>query len=642
MTSTPARAALSAGELRRRFAALPPAVRRRFALLLAPWAVTVVLGFPWLWNELDNAAREPLLRSRESILFESLDILQRTVTSIRQDINLLGDLATPLPPDSDAASQLFMTFARSAGAYDQVRWIDPDGHELLRVNTRSASPVFVQPDALQNKSDRPYFRHGIELPAGTSYLSQLDLNEENGAVERPLEPTLRITTPIHQHGEVRGIVAINYRATRLLERLANLGKRQGLNVYLANSAGYWLQAPRAQDSWAWQVGQPDRTVARGYPDLWRAVAVAQQGRFSDASGDWAFARFQPSTGRAPVEDDDRRLVSDLDLRVLVQIPPDAAMQAGWRGRVALLALLAAVLYLGLRLTRHAAQTLVEEDRQSRELRATNLALQEANENLRTVQADLARADRLSSLGLMVAGVAHELNTPLGSAGLSLSTVQQSVRGLQEQLDSGLRRSDFERFLAQARAALELADTSIRRAAGIVQRFKQVAVDRTTLERRSFDLAEIVLDADPRLRRWDPHHPIALRLDLQPGIAMQSYPGPLEQVVSNLLANALLHAFEGRHHGQLLIDARADGPDHVLIRVCDDGMGIAPDNRGRIFDPFFTTNRHGGGTGLGLHITYQLVTEMLGGRITLEPPAQGMGSGTTFAIRLPRVAPDRTK
>lgn len=635
------RVTLPPAQLRARFLALPAAVRRRFVLMLAPWAATVVVGFPWLWNELDSAARAPLLRSRESILFESLDILQRTVTSIRQDITLLGDLATPLPPESDAASQLFMTFARSAGAYDQVRWIDADGQELLRVNTRAASPVFVPAGALQNKSTRPYFRHGIELPPGTSYLSQLDLNEENGAVEHPLEPTLRITTAIHRHGNVQGIVAINYRAIRLLERLANLGKRQGLNVYLANSSGYWLQAPRSQDSWAWQLGQPERTVAHGYPALWRAVAVAPQGRFSDASGDWAFARFQPDDGRAAPEDERRRLVSDLDLRVMVQIPADTAMQVGWRGRVALLAVLAAVLYLGLRLTRHAAQTLIEEDEQARELRATNQALEEANDNLRTVQADLARAERLSSLGLMVAGVAHELNTPLGSAGLSLSTVHQSIRSLQEQLDSGLRKSDLERFIAQARAALELSDASIRRAAGIVQRFKQVAVDRTTMERRSFDLAEIILDSDPRLRRWDPHHPIALRLQLQPGLVMNSYPGPLEQVIANLLGNALSHAFEGRNHGQLAILAHADGPDHVAIQVCDDGMGIAADNRGRIFDPFFTTNRHGGGTGLGLHITYQLVTEMLGGRIALQGPGEGMGSGTTFTIRLPREAPERS-
>lgn len=608
--------------------------------MMAPWVATLVVGFPWLWSEQQDAARAPVLRSRESILFESIDILQRTITSIRQDIMLLGDLAGPLRPDSAAASELFMTFARSAGAYDQVRWLDGDGQERLRVNTRANAPALVPRAALQNKADRPYFRHGIELPAGTSYLSQLDLNVEQGAVERPLEPTLRITTPIYRNGVAQGVVAINYRAARLLERLGNLGKRQGMHVYLANSAGYWLQAPRSQDSWAWQLDQPERTVARGYPELWQAMAVAPQGRYSDATGDWAFAQFRPDNGSLARDDERRRMVSDLDLRVLVHIPPDLAAQSGWRGRLVLLAVLACVLYLGLRLTWHALQTLIEEDRQSHELRATNQALEQANDNLRTVQADLARAERLSSLGLMVAGVAHELNTPLGSAGLSLSTVQQSIRNLQEQLAGGLRKSDLEKFIAQAQAALELSDASIRRAAGIVQRFKQVAVDRTTMERRKFDLAEIILESDPRLRRWDPHHPITLTLQLEPGLAMNSYPGPLEQVIANLLGNALAHAFEGRNHGQLVINARADGPDHAVIEVCDDGMGIAAHNRSRIFDPFFTTNRHGGGTGLGLHITYQLVTEMLGGHIALQGPAEGMGSGTTFVIRLPREAPER--
>ena len=632
------RVTVPAAQLGAHFATLPKAVRRRFLLMLAPWIVVVVVGFPWLWNEMDNAARAPLLRSRESILFETLDILQRTVNSMRQDIILLGDLATPLPSDSEAARQLFMTFAKSAGAYDQVRWLDAQGQERLRVNTRASEPQWVPATELQNQAERPYFRHGIELPEGTIYLSQLDLNTEQGVVERPLEPTMRITTPIYQGATAQGIVAINYRAMRLLDRLANLGHRQGLNVYLANSAGYWLQAPDKEDNWAWQLGQPERTVAHSHPALWQAVAVAPQGRFSDSTGDWAFARFQPEGSGPPTDEERKRMVSDLDLRVLVQIAPERVMEAGWRARLVLLAVLACVLYFGLRLTWHALQTLIEEDRQSRELRAANTALQQANENLRTVQADLARAERLSSLGLMVAGVAHELNTPLGSAGLSLSTVQQLVRSLQDQLSSGLRKSDLERFLTQARTALELSDTSIRRAAGIVQRFKQVAVDRTTLERRSFDLAEIILDSDPRLRRWDAHHPITLRLDLQPGVAMNSYPGPLEQVISNLLGNALAHAFQGRNHGQLALQAAADGPDHVTIRVSDDGMGIAPENRSRIFDPFFTTNRHGGGTGLGLHICFQLVTEMLGGRITLEGPSDGMGSGATFLIRLPRQAP----
>jgi len=634
------RPALPAAQVLEQFRALPSAARRRFLLLIAPWVAAVLVGFPWLWNELDETARAPLLRTRDSILFETLDILQRTLASVRQDVVLLADLAAPLRPESKAAAELFLTFARSAGAYDQVRWLDAQGHERVRVNTRDGAPRLVPQAELQNKADRPYFRLGIELPADTVYLSPLDLNVENGVVERPYEPTLRMVTPLYRDGAAEGLVAINYRAARLLDRLTQMGKRHQLNVYLANSDGYWLQAPRPQDSWAWQRDRPERTVAYSHPALWQAMAVAPRGQLSDATGDWLFARLPMRQTGTSASEERTQLVSDLDLRVVVQIPTEAAMEAGWRARLVLLAVLACVVYFGLRLTWHGARTLIDEERQAEALRHTNAALQEANENLRTVQADLARAERLSSLGLMVAGVAHELNTPLGSAGLSLSTVQQQLRQLQEQLDSGLRKSDLERFFAQARAALELADGSIRRAAGIVQRFKQVAVDRTTLERRSFDLAETLRDADPRLRQWPAHHAIALHLDLQPGLVMNSYPGPLEQVVSNLLGNALTHAFEGRGHGQIAIQAAADGPDHVVIRVSDDGAGIPAENRARIFDPFFTTHRRGGGSGLGLHITHQLVTETLGGRITLEGPSGGMGSGATFVVRLPREAPQR--
>ena len=173
----------------------------------------------------------------------------------------------------------------------------------------------------------------------------------------------------------------------------------------------------------------------------------------------------------------------------------------------------------------------------------------------------------------------------------------------------------------------------------MQRFKQVAVDRTAMERRTFDLAEVVMDADPRLRHWDATGPIALRLALQEGLVMTSYPGPLEQAVANLLANALTHAFRGRDTGAISLEAIADGPTHVLVRVSDNGNGIDPADLGRVFDPFFTTSRHEGGTGLGLHIVSQIVTEVLGGTLHAENiVSPRWGTGARFTMRLPREAP----
>jgi len=181
--------------------------------------------------------------------------------------------------------------------------------------------------------------------------------------------------------------------------------------------------------------------------------------------------------------------------------------------------------------------------------------------------------------------------------------------------AGLRRSELDSFLDEATDACTLADGELRRTSALVQRFKQVAVDRASLERRDFDLAEVLLDADPRLRRGSLEDGIALELDLEPGIVMHSYPGPLEQVVANLLNNALLHAYPQPRRGRIRLSAHRDGQALVRIEVADDGRGIAPEHLSRIFEPFFTTARNRGGTGLGLGAAYR-------------PPDRDRGAGRT--------------
>ncbi|MGP1614192.1 MAG: sensor histidine kinase, partial [Pollutimonas bauzanensis] len=417
-----------------------------------------------------------------------------------------------------------------------------------------------------------------------------------------------------------------------------LSGRQGIGVYLVNEQGYWLQGPTPQESWAWQLDAPQSAFKRSNPALWRAMQQSDAGRYSDASGDWAFRRYTLADETLVDQNTAVPRVSRLDLRIVVHSSLEQATLSSPRWQFLLAALMAVVMFLAIRYGWQTLISLIEEDRQTRELHAANRALLQANDNLRSVQADLARAERLSSLGLMVAGVAHELNTPLGSANLSLSTLQQALATLLAQLDSGLRRSDLDRFLSSVQQAVELTQAAIQRAARLVQRFKQVAVDRTTMERRQFELAEIILDADPRLRNWDAGLTIALRLDLQAGLWMNSYPGPLEQVIANLLGNALAHAFQGRDGGTITIRAAADGPDHAIVTISDNGVGIDSDNLGRVFDPFFTTSRHAGGTGLGLHISSQLVAEVLGGTIKVQNIAVDGGTGAMFTLRLPRDAP----
>jgi signal transduction histidine kinase len=624
------------------FMQLPPEVRRRFGVMVMPWLAAFVLGVPFLWWQFTLMAEAPLWRVRDGVLEESAEIVRRTLDALEHDTLFLGDVTPQLPHgDLDADTpmgRLFVTFAKTNSAYDQVRWVGPDGAEKLRVDNRDGDPRLASAADLQVKVERPYFLDTVHAPPGTIYFSEIDLNVEHGQVERPYVPTLRVATPLYENGASNGIIVINYRIARLFERLNGLAQRQGLSVAMFNDSGYWLQGLTPENDWAWQVEGPDRTVNNTNPGLWRATRAVRAGHYTDDSGAWAYRDIKVNSDGVDT-DSSNAVISKLNMTILVHSPLSAASQAsrGWQWLLA--PLLALLLFVAVRYAWQTMNSLVDEERRSREVQEANRALRRANENLVTMQAELSRAERLSSLGLMVAGVAHELNTPLGSASLALSTLSQAVATLQQRLAAGLRRSDLDGFLEEARQAAGLADTAVRRASGLVQRFKQVAVDRTSMERRVFDLAEIVLDADPRLRKWDAGQLISLRLDLQPGLQMNSYPGPLEQVVTNLLTNALTHAFNGKTGGSIVIQAHADGAFHVVLRVIDDGVGISEEALPHIFDPFYTTHRHAGGTGLGLHITSQLVSEVLGGTLSARSRRDGTATGTAFLMRLPREAPE---
>lgn len=261
---------------------------------------------------------------------------------------------------------------------------------------------------------------------------------------------------------------------------------------------------------------------------------------------------------------------------------------------------------------------------------------EAYRRLQLAQTQLVEREKLASLGALVAGVAHELNTPIGNSLLVASTLQEGSRRFAEQArGGGLRRSELERFCATAEESSSLLVRSLGRAAQLVASFKQLAVDQTSDRRRSFDLAkvcqEVALTLDNRLRREE--HQLAL--DVPPGLQFDSFPGPLEQVLSNLVLNAVLHGFEGRSGGQMRLQAEALGGDWVRLVFSDDGRGIPAELLPRIFDPFFTTKMGQGGSGLGLHICYTIISSLLGGQISVSSVA---GQGTRFELMLPRVAP----
>jgi len=257
-------------------------------------------------------------------------------------------------------------------------------------------------------------------------------------------------------------------------------------------------------------------------------------------------------------------------------------------------------------------------------------------NLKKAQEELVHSEKLASLGQLVAGVAHELNTPIGNALITTTALGDATRAFDAALKEGnIKRSTLDNFVQQSLEGTMLAERSLHRASDLVRSFKQVAVDQTSERRREFDLAEAVNEVVDTLRPNLKGTPLKVQVDIAPGIRMESFPGPLGQVLINLVMNAVLHAFENRPEGQVTLCIKQLDDTMVALECADNGSGIAPEHLSRIFDPFFTTRLGQGGSGLGLAIVYRLVTQVLGGQITVDSSTV---EGTAFTLRLPRVAP----
>lgn len=265
------------------------------------------------------------------------------------------------------------------------------------------------------------------------------------------------------------------------------------------------------------------------------------------------------------------------------------------------------------------------------LEEKNDALSTALEQLQAAQAQLVESEKMASLGGLVAGVAHEINTPIGIGVTAASTLANNTEILISSYKSGkLKGSALKTYLYTTGRSSELILNNLRRAHELVQSFKQVAVDRTTLDKRPFAvkeyLEETLLSLNPHIRQTK--HDILVNGDED--IIIDSYPGAFSQIITNLIMNSINHAYPNGEAGQLFFNL-SQKEKQLVIEYGDDGCGIPAENLSQIFEPFFTTARIRGGTGLGLHIVYNLITQTLNGTIRCESE---VGYGTKFILVLP--------
>lgn len=258
-----------------------------------------------------------------------------------------------------------------------------------------------------------------------------------------------------------------------------------------------------------------------------------------------------------------------------------------------------------------------------------------NQELRRAMGQLVQSEKLAALGSLVAGVAHELNTPIGNVMAVASTLTEEATQFGQRLVSGqARRSEVEKAVQRLEEASKLIERNASRAAKLINDFKEVAVDQASSRRRHFNLQDMVnevLHTTKPVFKSANHH---IEVDIPAHVQMDSFPGPLEQIFTNFLTNSVHHGFDNRDDGTIRIVAAMD-THSVRILYTDNGCGIPAANLPHIFEPFYTTKLGRGGSGLGLYIVYNLVTSLLGGSIAVSSPP---GVGTQIELVLPLVAP----
>ncbi len=258
-------------------------------------------------------------------------------------------------------------------------------------------------------------------------------------------------------------------------------------------------------------------------------------------------------------------------------------------------------------------------------------LRESVERLESAQNQLIQSEKMAALGDLVAGVAHEINTPIGISVTSISYMEEKLKEVVEKVESGkLRKSDLDKFIGIAEEATKSSMVNLHRAAELIGNFKQVAVDQTSGQKRKINfheyLDEILLSLRSKYKRTQHKITITCPDDL----VLNTWPGAFMQIFSNLIINSLLHGFDGVEAGHIAIRAEVTD-ENLVLHYSDDGNGMSEENVSKIFEPFFTTRRGSGGTGLGMNIVYSLVTSRLGGSITCTSRP---GQGTAFIISLP--------
>ena len=279
-----------------------------------------------------------------------------------------------------------------------------------------------------------------------------------------------------------------------------------------------------------------------------------------------------------------------------------------------------------------ARLIAENEAYQKNLEAQTVKLQQEIEDRKRTETQLVQSEKMAALGDLVAGVAHEINTPLGIGVTGISYLNDATRVFKKLFTAGdATKRDLENFIEDCEESCQVTLSNLNRAAKLVAGFKQIAVDQSSDEKRVFNLkqyiGEVLFSLYPRIKKTK--HTV--NVDAPDDLEINSYPGAFSQILTNLVMNSLLHGFEDVEKGTISITVKNEESALILCYE-DNGKGMTPAQQKKIFDPFYTTKRGAGGTGLGMHLVFNLVSKTLEGEISCT---SSVDKGTFFTITIPK-------
>ncbi|TMO42931.1 MULTISPECIES: ATP-binding protein [unclassified Pseudoalteromonas] len=577
---------------------------------------------------------------QDNTLLAAHNTLSRELGDVRKVVKLL--VADDILKQSDENELLeqqiqthFVNFGLAAENISQIRWLDSEGQEKYRVNFKAGQAELVPKQQLQNKSSRYYFTEGMEHSKGDVYITPIDLNVERGAVVTPHEPTLRASyRTISDSFILNGLIVVNFDLSKTLQQIKSLSTMQA-QIQLINGEGYWLLHPRKDKEWGFMLDQPMLTLGKEDSQLWQVITQLPKSQDLIASHSHATSFLKMTLGNNSANGTN-------DIIVLVKADDSVQNEIVlWSFFIAFACAVSLISISGLYLKRSyrdqrqiiKARAHLEHEQQ--ELLAANTKLQRYIKQQHQLQGELIEAQRLSSLGLMVAGVAHEMNTPLGGAAISLSNAQLINQQLKDKIDQGFTKQFLETSVERIADNLSLSKVNLDKAIAHVKSFKEMAHDRSNDQLVSFNIEKVIHDLLLGLKSRFKASKVTIETKIDVKKDIISRPGIISQVIESLIVNAISHAFDEVDNKQIQLHVHLNQQGDLCISVSDNGCGIDNSLRSNLFDPFVTTSRNHGHTGLGLYLVHEWVTSVLNGKIQLVASKDlPEGIATKFKITLP--------